>query len=110
MPSDTFDWTEILSEPERSRVRDELKARKGRFLERFPTQQELDDAAAQGRISFERAKNIVDNRKETERLLVAAADYIAGTLEQPTDPRAWRMLLTYCPRDILETALKNGYG
>lgn len=39
---------------------------------------------------------------ETERLLNAAADHIADTLQQPTDPRAWQQLLIYCPREILE--------
>ena len=43
-------------------------------------------------------------RNQTERLLNAAMDHIAGTLEQPTDPRAWDHLLIYCPLEILEAA------
>jgi len=35
---------------------------------------------------------------QTERLLNAAADHIAATLEQPSDMRAWEQLLIYCPR------------
>ena len=35
---------------------------------------------------------------QTERLLNAAADHIAATLEQPSDMRAWGQLLIYCPR------------
>lgn len=45
----------------------------------------------------------VDRRNEAEKLLNAAMDHIAGTLEQPTDPRAWGHLLIYCPiKDIFE--------
>lgn len=40
---------------------------------------------------------MADNRNETERLLNAAMDHIAGTLEQPADPRAWDHLLIYAP-------------
>ncbi len=35
---------------------------------------------------------------QTERLLNAAADHIAATLEQPSDMRAWEQLLIYYPR------------
>jgi hypothetical protein len=35
---------------------------------------------------------------QTERLLNAAADHIAATLEQPSDMRAWEQLLIYRPR------------
>jgi hypothetical protein len=38
---------------------------------------------------------------QTERLLNAAADHIAATLEQPSDMRAWEQLLIYCPSAIL---------
>lgn len=37
------------------------------------------------------------NRNQTERLLNEAMDHIAGTLEQPSDPRAWDHLLIYAP-------------
>lgn len=49
----------------------------------------------------------MDNRNQTERLLNAAMDHIAGTLEQPTDPRAWEHLLIYCPREALEQRLER---
>ena len=58
-----FDWTEILPEPERSTVRAELKAKTGSFLEGFPTREELNEAARDGRASFERACAIVDKEK-----------------------------------------------
>jgi len=38
---------------------------------------------------------------QTERLLTAAADHIAATLEQPSDMRAWEQLLIYCPSALL---------
>lgn len=41
------------------------------------------------------------NAQHCERLLNAAADYIAATLVQPADKRAWIALLTYAPTDIL---------
>jgi len=45
---------------------------------------------------------------QTERLLNAAADHIAATLEQPSDMRAWEQLLIYCPSGILlEHAAKH---
>lgn len=43
-----------------------------------------------------------DNRNTTEKLLNAAMDHIAGTLEQPTDIRAWDFLLIYCPVEVIE--------
>lgn len=46
------------------------------------------------------------NRNFTEKLLNDAVDHIAGTHEQPTDPRAWDQLLIYCPRDALERRLE----
>lgn len=45
---------------------------------------------------------MIDRRNQTERLLNAAMDHIAGTLEQPADQRAWDHLLIYCPREALE--------
>lgn len=36
-----------------------------------------------------------------ERLLNDAADYIAATLEQPADTRAWTHLLIYCPKELI---------
>jgi hypothetical protein len=45
-----------------------------------------------------------DHRNEAERLLNTAMDHIAGTHEQPLDPRAWEHLLIYCPLEILEAA------
>lgn len=104
MTDQKFDWTEILPEPERTKVRAELTERLGTFLEKFPTRKELEEAGRKGRAAFERAKSIVDNRNETERLLNAAMDHIAGTLEQPADSRAWDHLLIYCPLDRLEAA------
>jgi hypothetical protein len=38
---------------------------------------------------------------QTERLLNAAMDHIASTLEQPSDLRAWEQLLIYCPSALL---------
>jgi len=38
---------------------------------------------------------------QTERLLNAAVDHMAATLEQPSDMRAWEQLLIYCPSAIL---------
>jgi hypothetical protein len=46
-----------------------------------------------------------DKRNQAERLLNATMDHIAGTLEQPTDLRAWDHLLIYCPREVLKQRL-----
>ncbi len=40
---------------------------------------------------------MADSCNQTERLLNDAMNHIAGTLEQPTDPRAWDHLLIYAP-------------
>lgn len=104
MTDPDFDWTEILSEPERSKVRADLTAQKGTFLESFPTREELEQSGREGREAFYRAKHTI-HAKETERLLNAAAEHIAGTLAQPTDPRAWDQLLLYCPTEALECRL-----
>lgn len=98
--TDRFDWTEILPEPEKSKVR----AQQSTFLESFPTREELGRAGREGRAAFAKACATVDVRNESERLLNAAMDHIAGTLEQPTDTRAWGHLLVYCPLDVLEAA------
>lgn len=45
---------------------------------------------------------------ETERLLWAAIDHIAGTHEQPADPRAWDYLLIYAPPGALFNRLVKG--
>jgi hypothetical protein len=48
---------------------------------------------------------MTDTRNETERLLNAAMDHIADTLEQSTDPRAWDHLLIYAPTAAIFNAL-----
>lgn len=50
---------------------------------------------------------IISWGNQTERLLVAAVEYIAATLEQPTDARAWDHLLIYCPREAIEKRLEK---
>jgi hypothetical protein len=47
------------------------------------------------------------NAKAVEVRLNEASDLIAGTLEQPADPRAWEVLLIYCPKDLLEKRLRR---
>lgn len=54
--------------------------------------------------------DIIDHQRETERLLNEVADHIAGTLQQPVDPRAWDQLLVYCPLDQLEAAYVRKAG
>jgi hypothetical protein len=99
--SDTkFDWTTILPKAEREKVLSDRQA----FFDGFPTKEDVEQAGREGRLAFARACAIVDNRNESERFLNAAMDHIAGTLEQPTDQRAWMHLLIYCPYDILEAA------
>jgi len=46
---------------------------------------------------------------QTERLLNAAADHIAATLEQPSDMRAWEQLLIYCPSAAAREAFRAGW-
>lgn len=104
MTDQKFDWTEILPEPERTKVRADLEAKNGTFLESFPTREELEQTGREGRSALYRAQAAV-NAKETERLLNEVADHIAGTLAQPTDPRAWDRLLLYCPHEALEGRL-----
>lgn len=105
MTDPKFDWTTILPEPDMTKVRADLEAKNGKFLESFPTREELEEAGREGRAALKRAVTIVDNRNKTEQLLNAAIDHIAGTLEQPTDQRAWDHLLIYCPREALERRL-----
>jgi hypothetical protein len=100
MSKNEFDWTVILPEDERKRVLSDRQA----FFDRFPTKGEIEEAGREGRAAFGKACAIVDARNEAERLLNAAMDHIAGTLEQPIDPRAWQHLLIYCPLDVLEAA------
>jgi hypothetical protein len=95
-----FDWTTILPEDERKKVLADRRA----FFDSFPTEDEIEQAGREGRAAFAKACATVDARNEAEKLLNAAMDHIAGTLEQPTDRRAWMHLLIYCPYDILEAA------
>lgn len=109
MSNPEFDWINVLPEADRKAV---LASREA-FFKGFPVRPneieedaaELRQAGIEGRAAFDRAVAIVDARKETERLLNEAADHIAGTLQQPIDPRAWDQLLIYCPREALERRL-----
>lgn len=101
MSNREFDWTMILPEDERKKA----LADRQTFFDSFPTKDEIEQAGREGRAAFVKACATVDARNEAERLLNAAMDHIAGTLEQPTDPRAWDHLLIYCPRDALERRL-----
>lgn len=47
-----------------------------------------------------------DNRNVTERLLNELAEWIGGSLEQPSDPRAWDQLLIYAPREAIERRMQ----
>jgi hypothetical protein len=106
MSNPEFDWTAILPEDERKKVLAERQP----FFDSFPTKDEVEQAGLEGRAAFANACDTVDARKETERLLNAAADHIAGTLEQPSDPRAWDQLLIYCPREAIERRLAASPG
>ena len=44
------------------------------------------------------------------QMLLEAADYIASTLPTDIDPRAWRVLLGYAPRDALWSLLVMRQG
>jgi hypothetical protein len=48
-----------------------------------------------------------DNRNQTERLLNEAMDHIAGTGEQPSDPRAWSHLLIYAPDEAVAARMAS---
>lgn len=50
-----------------------------------------------------------DRDLKAEGLLNEATDYFAATLPD-VDPRAWRLLLTYCPDELLTAALKDRAG
>lgn len=54
----------------------------------------------------ERLSKQRDNRNVTERLLNEAAEWIAASLEQPADPRAWDQLLIYAPREAIERRMQ----
>jgi hypothetical protein len=45
------------------------------------------------------------NARAIECKLMEAADLIAGTCQQPADPRAWDTLLIYCPPEAIERRL-----
>jgi hypothetical protein len=99
-----FDWTEILDEPERSRVRAERRGKLEEFFDRFPTKKEIEQSAIEGRAAFTSACEQVEAQK-IEREMMDLADHFAGTLLQPRDPRAWGNLLIYAPREALEQRL-----
>ena len=44
MANTGFDWTEILPEPERSKVRAERRGTLEEFLDSFPTKEEVEQA------------------------------------------------------------------
>jgi hypothetical protein len=58
-----FDWTEILPEPERSKVRAAQKAGLVEFIDSFPTKEEVEQAGREGREAFAKACAIVDAKK-----------------------------------------------
>lgn len=104
MSNPEFDWTEILPEPERSKVRAERHRSMEEFFDKFPTKEEVEQAGREGRAALAKASATVDARKETERLMWLVIDHIAGSLQQPADSRAWEHLLIYCPLSVLEAA------
>lgn len=117
MTNPNFDWIMLLPEGERKTALAKRDAANEAFFKGFPLHPgsqeaerdaaELRRAGEEGCAIFERACAIVDKRNETERLLNTAMDHIAGTLEQPSDSRAWDHLLIYCPHERLEAELKR---
>lgn len=113
MTNPNFDWIMLLPEPDRKAALARRDADNEAFFKGFPVRAqeaaqdaaELHIAGVEGRATLDRAIAIVDARNETERLLNAAMDHIAGTLQQPADLRAWDHLLIYCPREALERRL-----
>jgi len=58
-----FDWTEILPEPERTKVRNERRGTLEEFLDRFPTKEEVEQAGREGREAFFEARAQVDKAR-----------------------------------------------
>lgn len=58
-----FDWTEILPEPERTKVRNERRGTLEEFLDRFPTKEEIEQAGREGREAFFEARAQVDKAR-----------------------------------------------
>jgi hypothetical protein len=94
MTNPNFDWTMLLPEEERKVALARRTASNEAFIKGFPIQNfeaeqdaaELRQAGVEGRAAFEGACAIVDARKETERLLNAVTDHIAGST--PSTPSA----------------------
>jgi hypothetical protein len=63
MTNTGFDWTEILPEPERSKVRAERRGTLEEFLDRFPTKDEIEQAGREGREAFFEARAQVDKAR-----------------------------------------------
>lgn len=63
MSSHGFDWTEILPEPERTKVRAERRGTLEAFLDRFPTKEEIEQAGREGREAFAKARAQVDKAR-----------------------------------------------
>ena len=104
--NDEFDWTEILPEPERSKVREEFTRNASEFFEKFPTKSEIAQAGLEGKRAFVRACDQVDAAK-IARQMMDLVDFFASSLVQPDDVRAWHHLLIYAPTDVLEEALSR---
>ena len=63
MANTGFDWTEILPEPERSKVRAERRGTLEEFLDSFPTKEEVEQAGREGREAFFEARAQVDKAR-----------------------------------------------
>jgi hypothetical protein len=58
-----FDWTEILPEPERTRVREAQRNDLVAFMDHFPTKEEIEQAGVEGREAFFEARAQVDKAR-----------------------------------------------
>lgn len=63
MSVNDFDWTEILPEPDRTQARKARDAGLTKFLDGFPTKEEIEQAGRDGREAFARACATIDRNR-----------------------------------------------
>lgn len=78
-----FDWTEILPEPDRSKVREAQRAGLIHFLDGFPTNEEVEQAGREGREAFAKASAHVDRSRIND--LVAELRKLQDIIDNQAD-------------------------
>lgn len=97
MTNQNFDWTEILPEPERSKVRAAQQAGLVEFTRSFPAREEIEQAGIEGRealakacaqVDAARIKDLTAELRKLQDIIDSQADRILDLEARQTPPNS----------------------